>query len=188
MLNTATFNYNIWDEWARTRSINKNVRLFVGIPGSPTAAARGYVPYTQLVTTIKPLQSMTSFGGIMIWDASQAYGNTQDVLPHYAHGITRLVKGATMGLNDTSPIELAPVTVELSPEGTIVTPVPKNPATETTSSIATTVVTSIVTSTLPITITTTCSSWNTRATYVTSDVLVTTSVPNPALPGQYLER
>lgn len=29
----------------------------------------------------------------MVWDASQAYGNTQDVLPDYANGITRLIKG-----------------------------------------------------------------------------------------------
>jgi chitinase len=67
--------------------------LFVGIPGSPTAAARGYVPFTQLVNRIRPLQSMSSFGGIMVWDISQAYGNTQDVLPNYAHGITELIRG-----------------------------------------------------------------------------------------------
>jgi chitinase len=124
---------------------------------------------------------MASFGGIMVWDASQAYGNTQDVLPHYAHGITRLIKGA----NNTLPMELAPVTVDLSPEGTIVA---KSPITTTaTSSIAT--VTSTVTSTLALaTVTITCSSLNTRATYSTSDVLFTVSVPNPVLPGQYMER
>lgn len=93
MVNPATFNYDIWDSWAKTRSINKNVRLFVGIPGSPSAAGRGYVPYNQLIDTIKPLKSMESFGGVMVWDASQAYGNTQDVLPNYANGVTRLVKG-----------------------------------------------------------------------------------------------
>lgn len=93
MVNPATFNYDIWDSWAKTRSINKNVRLFVGIPGSPSAAGRGYVPYKQLIDTIKPLKLMESFGGVMVWDASQAYGNTQDVLPNYANGVTRLVKG-----------------------------------------------------------------------------------------------
>ncbi|GAN03061.1 chitinase [Mucor ambiguus] len=99
------FNYNIWDAWASAKSMNKDVRLFVGIPGSPSAAGRGYVPYTQLVSQIQPLKSMNSFGGIMVWDASQAYGNTQDVLPDYAHGIYRLIKDT----NDTSPIELAPI-------------------------------------------------------------------------------
>lgn len=73
--------------------MNKNVRLFVGIPGSPSAAGRGYVPFTQLVNRIRPLQSMTSFGGIMIWDISQAYGNTEDVLPNYAHGVAELIRG-----------------------------------------------------------------------------------------------
>ncbi|KAL7318714.1 Chitinase 2 [Mucor circinelloides] len=102
------FNYNIWDSWASVKSMNKDVRLFVGIPGSPSAAGRGYVPYTQLVSRIQPLKSMNSFGGIMVWDASQAYGNTQDVLPSYAHGIYRLIKDTS----DTSPIELAPITVD----------------------------------------------------------------------------
>ncbi|GAA5808973.1 hypothetical protein MFLAVUS_002373 [Mucor flavus] len=115
VVNTAAFNYDEWDTWAKTRSINKNVRLFVGIPGSPSAAGRGYVPYTQLVTTIKPLQLKDTFGGIMVWDASQAYGNTQDVLPDYANGITRLIKG-----NNPAPAELAPVIIGLSPEGTTV--------------------------------------------------------------------
>ncbi|KAI8997331.1 glycoside hydrolase superfamily [Pilobolus umbonatus] len=93
VINTEQFNYGVWDNWAKTVSINKEVRLFVGIPGSPSAAGRGYVPFSQLVTAIQPLQSMNSFGGIMVWDVSQAYGNTMDVLPHYASGITQLIYG-----------------------------------------------------------------------------------------------
>ncbi|KAG2208845.1 hypothetical protein INT46_003626 [Mucor plumbeus] len=105
VINGDNFNYNIWDSWALAKSQNKDVRLFVGIPGSPTAAGRGYVPYTQLVSRIQPLKSMNSFGGIMVWDASQAYGNTEDVLPNYAHGINRLIKLT----DDTSSVELAPI-------------------------------------------------------------------------------
>lgn len=29
----------------------------------------------------------------MIWDVSQAYGNTLDVSPSYAHGVARLIHG-----------------------------------------------------------------------------------------------
>ncbi|KAI8645896.1 glycoside hydrolase superfamily [Parasitella parasitica] len=105
VINDGNFNFNIWDSWALARSQNKDVRLFVGVPGSPSAAGRGYVPYTQLVSRIQPLKTMDSFGGIMVWDASQAYGNTDDVLPNYAYGIYRLIKET----NDTSPIELAPI-------------------------------------------------------------------------------
>jgi chitinase len=86
------FNYQIWDAWANTVSVNKNVRLFVGIPGSPTAAGRGYVPFAQLVTRITPLQNLPSFGGIMVWDASQAYGHVSEILPNYAYGIKRLIR------------------------------------------------------------------------------------------------
>ncbi|KAI8376761.1 glycoside hydrolase superfamily, partial [Choanephora cucurbitarum] len=87
------FNYQVWDSWAKTKSLNKNVRLFIGIPGSPTAAGRGYVPFTELVSKITPLKSSSFFGGLMVWDISQAYANTGDVLPNYASGIARLIKG-----------------------------------------------------------------------------------------------
>ncbi|KAG2205516.1 hypothetical protein INT47_005890 [Mucor saturninus] len=162
VVNTAAFNYHEWDTWAQTRSVNKNVRLFVGIPGSPTAANRGYVPYTQLVSTIQPLQSMNSFGGIMVWDVSQAYGNTQDVLPHYAQGITRLIKGKK---SDQPSIELAPVTIGLSPEGTTVA-IP-------TPTLITVI--STVTSTLQL------------SCLVTRDILYTTHVPSTATPGVLAE-
>ncbi|CEP08376.1 hypothetical protein [Parasitella parasitica] len=105
VINDGNFNFNIWDSWALARSQNKDVRLFVGVPGSPSAAGRGYVPYTQLVSRILPLKTINSFGGMMVWDASQAYGNTEDVLPNYAYGIYRLIKET----NDSSPIELAPI-------------------------------------------------------------------------------
>ncbi|KAI8386840.1 glycoside hydrolase superfamily [Blakeslea trispora] len=85
--------YNNVCIWAKSKSKNKNVRLFVGIPGSPTAAGRGYVPYTELVSKITPLKSTDYFGGVMVWDISQAYANTADVLPNYASGIARLIKG-----------------------------------------------------------------------------------------------
>ncbi|KAI8086914.1 glycoside hydrolase superfamily [Gilbertella persicaria] len=101
------FNYDVWESWAKTKSMNKNVRLFVGIPGSPTAANRGYIPYTQLVNKINPLKSSPFFGGVMVWDISQAYANTADVLPNYASGVSRLIKET----DDTAPVELAPITI-----------------------------------------------------------------------------
>ncbi|CAO3701334.1 unnamed protein product [Rhizopus stolonifer] len=93
VINGEQFNYNVWDEWSKHKSINRDVRLFVGVPGSPSAAGRGYVPFDLLVKTIKPLQDLSSFGGVMVWDVSQAYGNRLDVLPSYAHGVARLVHG-----------------------------------------------------------------------------------------------
>ncbi|CAO3660901.1 unnamed protein product [Rhizopus microsporus] len=114
VINGPQFNYNTWDEWARTKSINKDVRLFVGIPGSPSAAGRGYVPYKQLVSMIKPLQQLMTFGGIMVWDVSQAYGNTMDVLPSYAHGIAQLIHS-----NTTLETVLAPESTTIATMNTV---------------------------------------------------------------------
>ncbi|KAJ1723109.1 Chitinase 2 [Coemansia biformis] len=69
----AGFNYGDWDSWAKTKSANKNVRVFIGVPGAPSAASSGYVDGTTLDTIYKAVRSnYTSLGGIMTWDVSQA--------------------------------------------------------------------------------------------------------------------
>ncbi|GLB36433.1 putative glycosyl hydrolase 18 family protein [Lyophyllum shimeji] len=72
------WNYGLWDYWARFTSPNKNVKVYVGAPASSTAAGTGYVS----IDTLKTIASQTrnsfpSFGGIMLWDASQAYANNR---------------------------------------------------------------------------------------------------------------
>ncbi|KAG0179528.1 Chitinase 1 [Apophysomyces sp. BC1021] len=90
--NKEQFNYATWDNWARTKSQNKNVRLFVGVPGSTSAAGSGYVPLNTLTTTIGDLQKQyPSFGGVMMWDASQAYIN-KDGSPNYATAVSQVLK------------------------------------------------------------------------------------------------
>ncbi|KAJ1944633.1 Chitinase 2, partial [Linderina macrospora] len=37
------FNFNDWDNWARTHSVNKDVKVFIGAPGASSAASYGYV-------------------------------------------------------------------------------------------------------------------------------------------------
>ncbi|CAO3609069.1 unnamed protein product [Mucor hiemalis] len=202
VVNTATFNYDVWDSWAKTRSINKDVRLFVGIPGSPSAAGRGYVPYKQLMETIKPLQSKESFGGIMVWDVSQAFGNANDVLPNYAKGLTRLIKG----VNDTSSIEYASVASSTSTTSSTSSSAPSatsvsSEASSTISSLPVittsfessastqsnfTSATETATSTMPIA-TTGCSLLSISTGYSTSNVTQTTKVPISATSGEYTE-
>ncbi|KAG2180113.1 hypothetical protein INT43_003901 [Umbelopsis isabellina] len=99
----GSFNYATWNTWATSTSINKNVRLFVGVPGSTTGASSGYVPLASLESTVSSLRSQyTSFGGVMMWDASQAYGNT-DGSPNYAAAIgTYLHNGASGGVTTTT--------------------------------------------------------------------------------------
>ncbi|KAI0702448.1 class III chitinase [Cytidiella melzeri] len=70
------WDFGIWDNWARTISPNPNVKIYVGAPASSTAAGTGY----QAIGTLSSIavtmrQSFPSFGGVMLWDASQAYAN-----------------------------------------------------------------------------------------------------------------
>jgi chitinase len=83
----GSFNFDTWDNWATTQSKNPNVKVYLGVPGSTTAANSGYVPYTTLTSTIDSLKSYKSFGGVMMWDASQAYANT-DASPNYATAVS----------------------------------------------------------------------------------------------------
>lgn len=63
------------DNWAKTASPNKNVKVYIGAPASSSAASSGYVSASTLATVISQTKSTySSFGGVMLWDASQAYG------------------------------------------------------------------------------------------------------------------
>ncbi|KAG6902323.1 hypothetical protein C0995_001702 [Termitomyces sp. Mi166 len=67
------------DNWARFTSPNKNVKIYIGAPASSSAAGSGY----QAIDTMKSIavsmrNSFPSFGGVMLWDASQAYGEYLD--------------------------------------------------------------------------------------------------------------
>ncbi|KAG6329348.1 hypothetical protein ID866_9742 [Astraeus odoratus] len=69
-------NKNVRDSWAKTVSPNPNVKVYIGAPASSTAAGSGYVSASTLATIIQQTQAQySSFGGVMLWDASQAYAN-----------------------------------------------------------------------------------------------------------------
>lgn len=63
------------DYWARNVSPNKNVKIYLGAPAATGAAGSGYQDIATLSTyATKMRKSYPSFGGVMMWDASQAYG------------------------------------------------------------------------------------------------------------------
>ncbi|KAJ1752308.1 Chitinase 2 [Coemansia sp. RSA 1290] len=71
------FNYDKWDSWAKSQSVNKNVKLYIGAPGSQSAAGRGYVDASTLSKIASDVRSKYStFGGVMVWDASQAFDSS----------------------------------------------------------------------------------------------------------------
>ena len=62
------------DNWAKTVSTNPNVKIYIGAPASSTAGG-GYVDAATLSNIALETRSQySSFGGVMLWDASQAYG------------------------------------------------------------------------------------------------------------------
>ncbi|PPQ63527.1 hypothetical protein CVT24_004755 [Panaeolus cyanescens] len=66
------------DNWARTISPNKNVKVYLGVPASSSAAGGGYVASNTLSSiAVEMRRSFPSFGGVMMWDASQAYANNR---------------------------------------------------------------------------------------------------------------
>jgi chitinase len=69
------FNFNTWDNWAKTVSLNPNVKIMLGIPGN-TGAGAGYESGSTLAAVISYSKSFSSFGGVMIWDMSQVYANS----------------------------------------------------------------------------------------------------------------
>lgn len=71
----SKYNFDEWDNWAKTVSKNKDVKVMIGVPAFTTAASTGYIPASKLDEVIQYSKKFTSFGGVMMWDATQAYGN-----------------------------------------------------------------------------------------------------------------
>ena len=62
------------DHWARNISHNRDVKVYIAALGAPGVDDTGYVPASTLgAIAVQMQQSYPSFGGVMLWDASQAY-------------------------------------------------------------------------------------------------------------------
>ncbi|QKX52943.1 uncharacterized protein TRUGW13939_00014 [Talaromyces rugulosus] len=69
------FNFNTWDNWAKNVSKNPNVKVYMGIEGNVGAGA-GYEGLSIVEPAITYVSQFSSFGGVMMWDASQVWSNT----------------------------------------------------------------------------------------------------------------
>ncbi|KAI1403265.1 glycoside hydrolase family 18 protein [Hypoxylon fuscum] len=74
----AGFNMDKWDQWARS-SKNPNAKVFLGIPGGPSAVTSSEKTSYQAPDKLGPIvaysKTFKSFGGVMIWDMSQVFSN-----------------------------------------------------------------------------------------------------------------
>ncbi|KAF9056653.1 glycoside hydrolase superfamily [Panaeolus papilionaceus] len=74
----SNFNFATWDHWAKTQSANRNVKVYLGAPGSAQAAGTGFVSSQTLIDVVRDAQTKySSFGGVMLWDADSAYTNNK---------------------------------------------------------------------------------------------------------------
>lgn len=74
----ANFNYEAWDSLIKS-SPNPNGKIYLGVPASLSAAGSGYVGIDTVVEAANYLQGeYDSFGGVMMWDASQAWENVNN--------------------------------------------------------------------------------------------------------------
>ncbi|KAK9448280.1 glycoside hydrolase superfamily [Limtongia smithiae] len=65
---SSYFNFDAWDSFAKNDGYNPDAKVFLGVPGSSTAAGTGYVTIDVLIEMIDSLASTySSFGGVSIW-------------------------------------------------------------------------------------------------------------------------
>ncbi|KAI9000481.1 glycoside hydrolase superfamily [Trametes punicea] len=101
--NIWAWDFSSWDNWAKTLSVNPNVKIYIGAPASSTAAGSGYVDATTLANiALQQRANYSSFGGVMLWDASQAYANNR-----YDAQIKNAIRIGSGGATSSSPTTAA---------------------------------------------------------------------------------
>lgn len=75
-LTNAGFNFGMWNNWVATNSKNKNLKVFMTLAGGgKVAPAGGYVSKAVAASIIADLARFPTFGGVAMWDASEAWVN-----------------------------------------------------------------------------------------------------------------
>lgn len=99
-----SFNYAEWDALVKA-SPNPNTKIFLGVPASESAAGSGYTSISTVLSAANYLQAnYGSFGGIMMWDASQAWANVDESGNNFAQAAKEgLIKGSGDSAADYSP-------------------------------------------------------------------------------------
>lgn len=69
------FNWDTWKNYATNTSPNKNIKLYVGLPGKSSSAGSGYVDADTAMNVLNSIKNDPNFGGVMFWDASSVTSN-----------------------------------------------------------------------------------------------------------------
>lgn len=104
--NGNNFNWDIWTRFAEGVSPNSNIKLYLGLPGSASGAGSGYISdLGTLKSIIETISNSPNFGGISLWDASQAVSNVIDG-QNYVQHIKEILKSS---INTPSTTTVIPV-------------------------------------------------------------------------------
>ncbi|KAH9949899.1 glycoside hydrolase superfamily [Amylocystis lapponica] len=128
--NSNDWDFDDWDTWAKSKSVNPNVKVYIGAPAASAAAGSGYVDAATLgQIAVDTRNQYSSFGGVMMWDASQAYANGR---------FDAAVKSSITLNGASSPSTTAPTsTTPTTTHATTTTPPPSTTPSTTSSSPAT---------------------------------------------------
>lgn len=197
------FNWNTWLDYAQNTSPNKNIKLFLGLPGAPAAAGSGYAdPSTVSKYLTSEIMSSPYFGGISLWDAASAWSNVNNgnnfaenmklILGNevvVSSSVAIVASTSSTLTSTTSTSTTSTSTTSTSSTSTSSTNVPITTSSEvttsaveeTTSTSATTTSTSATSTSTSSTTTLTSATSTTTSTSATSTTAVTTSTTIPEL-------
>lgn len=75
--NTDKFNWNTWASYVKDIAKNEDVKIYLGLPGSDNSAASGFIGDSLVLEDkINQAKKNSSFGGVMLWDASTSFNTT----------------------------------------------------------------------------------------------------------------
>ena len=120
--NQNAFNFDVWDNWAKTTSPNKNIKLLIGIPAA-AGAGGGYTSGSKLKAAFDWSKRYSSFGGAMMWDMSQLYSNNGflgEVVSDLQGGPTTTIPPGGGTTSTTSTTSTATATNTPPPTGPLV--------------------------------------------------------------------
>ncbi|RYP20702.1 hypothetical protein DL765_002652 [Monosporascus sp. GIB2] len=80
--NNVGFNFKAWASFLQTTK-NKDAEIFIGLPGSQTAAGSGYINRKRAKEVICEAKKSKAFGGVMLWDAYLASENVEGGKTYY---------------------------------------------------------------------------------------------------------
>lgn len=77
------FNFETWASYIQSKNSESKSKIFMGLPASKSSAGSGFVESELILSKIEEIWSNEGikdlFGGVMFWDASQAFGFSSDV-------------------------------------------------------------------------------------------------------------